>query len=75
MHSYLQKINQLIMCRLIQLPANPLPISNPLLAGRESIAFANSASSLSNTGAPIPYKLSLLYHISSSTEKKYFSNE
>jgi len=39
------------------LPANPLPISNPLLAGRESIAFASSASSLSKTGEPIPYKL------------------
>jgi len=41
------------------LPANPLPISNPLLAGRESIAFASSASSLSKTGEPIPYKLLL----------------
>lgn len=41
------------------LPANPLPISNPLLAGRESIAFASSASSLSKTGEPRPYKLLL----------------
>jgi hypothetical protein len=39
------------------LPANPLPISNPLLAGRESMAFASRASSLSNTGVPSPYKL------------------
>jgi hypothetical protein len=41
----------------ISLPPKPLPISKPLLAGRESIAFASSASSLSNTGDPSPYKL------------------
>jgi hypothetical protein len=34
--------------------ANPEPISNPLVAGRLSIAFAKSASSLSNTGSPSP---------------------
>jgi hypothetical protein len=30
-----------------------------LLAGRESMAFASSASSLSKTGEPRPYKLLL----------------
>ena len=46
------------------LPAKPLPISNPLLAGIESIALESSASSLSNTGEPSPYKMVLPDHIS-----------
>ena len=36
------------------MPAKPLPISNPLAAGSDSIALARSASSLSNTGSPSP---------------------
>lgn len=39
------------------LPANPLPNSNPLVAGRDSAAFAKSASSLSKTGEPSPYRI------------------
>ena len=35
-------------------PSNPLPTSKPFVAGRLIIAFARSASSLSNTGAPSP---------------------
>lgn len=37
-----------------KLPAKPLPISNPFVAGRDIAAFASSASSLSNTGEPNP---------------------
>ena len=44
------------MCSVpfMRVPSNPLPSSNPLVAGRLSIALASSASSLSNTGAPRP---------------------
>ena len=37
-----------------RVPLKPLPISNPLAAGRDSIAPARAASSLSNTGSPRP---------------------
>ena len=39
---------------LSRVPAKPLPISKPFVAGSESIAFARSASSRSNTGSPSP---------------------
>ena len=35
-------------------PLKPLPISKPLVAGMESIAWARTASILSNTGSPSP---------------------
>ena len=35
-------------------PPNPVPISNPLVAGILSIAWASMASSLSKTGSPRP---------------------
>ena len=35
-------------------PSKPLPISKPFVAGKLNIAFAKSASSLSNAGAPKP---------------------
>ncbi len=38
----------------MRLPAKPEPISKPLAAGRESIACASRASSLSKTGSPSP---------------------
>jgi hypothetical protein len=41
------------------------PLSNPLLAGIESIAFASSDSSLSNTGEPSPADFCYPDHISS----------
>ena len=37
-----------------RVPAKPLPISKPLVAGRLIIALARSASSLSKTGSPEP---------------------
>ena len=37
-----------------RVPPNPLPISKPLAAGRDSMAPARAASSLSNTGSPRP---------------------
>mmetsp|Transcript_6151 Transcript_6151/g.18635 ORF Transcript_6151/g.18635 Transcript_6151/m.18635 type:complete len:250 (-) Transcript_6151:424-1173(-) len=44
------------LCSLpaIRVEANPLPISNPLVAGRDIMALASSASSLSKTGEPSP---------------------
>ena len=38
----------------MRVPLKPEPISNPLVAGMESMARANWASSLSNTGSPRP---------------------
>ena len=38
----------------MRVPANPDPISNPLVAGMESMALASWASILSNTGSPRP---------------------
>ena len=37
------------------IPANPLPNSNPLDAGKDKQALASSASSLSKTGEPSPW--------------------
>ena len=42
--------------------AKPLPISNPLVAGRLIIALARSASSLSKTGSPRPAGTPLTTH-------------
>lgn len=42
--------------------ANALPTSKPLLAGSDMHAFANSASSLSNTGDPRPEGTFLATH-------------
>lgn len=38
----------------ISVPLNPDPISKPLVAGMESMAWASLASSLSKTGSPSP---------------------
>lgn len=48
------KNSSLCSVPFICVPANPEPTSNPLVAGRLIIAWARSASSLSNTGAPRP---------------------
>ena len=50
------RISKASLCSLpfCKVPAKPLPISKPFVAGSESIAFASSASSLSNTGSPHP---------------------
>ena len=37
-----------------RVPAKPEPMSNPLVAGRLSMAWARRASSLSNSGSPKP---------------------
>ena len=39
---------------LRKVPSKPLPTSKPLVAGRESMALAMSASNLSKTGDPQP---------------------
>lgn len=44
------------LCRLpdTSVPLNPEPISNALVAGIDSIAWASAASNLSKTGSPNP---------------------
>mmetsp|Transcript_8984 Transcript_8984/g.17872 ORF Transcript_8984/g.17872 Transcript_8984/m.17872 type:complete len:229 (-) Transcript_8984:498-1184(-) len=46
-------------------PENPLPISNPFVAGRDITAFASSASSLSKTGDPRPFGHPFTTHVTS----------
>ena len=51
----LSVVNSSLCSRPVRsVPANPLPISKPFVAGRLSIALARSASNLSNTGSPSP---------------------